>query len=116
MNYTQMLELVKAESAKLVELFEKKNHSYGSDGSAFYNFTETARRTFGNGDLRHAFDILCILADKHWVALTNRGLDDPEAEERLRDIAVYAIIGIAMCQEWKGTDPVTKSFTVREEA
>lgn len=79
-----------------MSLFECKNKSYGADVDAFYNFRETARRLFGKGDLKFAFDVLCILADKHWIALMNCGLGDPEAEDRLRDIAIYALIGLGM--------------------
>lgn len=92
------------ELKRLERLFEEKNRSYGMEKDGFYNFSETARRVFGTGDLMHAFAVLRILADKHWVALANNGLDDPEADQRLRDIAVYALIGLAMWWEMNRKD------------
>lgn len=103
MTRDELLEAIKFECDAVAELFERKNQSYGSDNDAFYNFVETARRIFGIADLRLAFRILLVYIDKHMIALSNRGLGDPEAAERLRDIVVYALIGLAMVRELERT-------------
>lgn len=99
MDRFELLKTIKDEYASIISLYELKNFAYGNDDNAFHNFTETARRVFNNPDLRLAFRVLLILMDKHLVALANRGLDDPEVVERLRDVAVYSLIGLAMAQE-----------------
>lgn len=101
MTRNELREAIKAECVAIIDLFDRKNQSYGADNEAFHNFVETARRVFGSPDLRLAFQVLLVYADKHLVALTNRGLDDPEAADRLRDIAVYALIGLAMWREMR---------------
>jgi hypothetical protein len=101
MTRDELRTVIYEETKRLNDLFNWKNEAYGANDDALYNFYETARRVFGISDLNEAFVVLRVLADKHWVALCNRGLYDPEAEERLRDIAVYALIGIAMAKEHK---------------
>lgn len=101
MTRGNLVRMVDEELERVRNLFLRKNISYGDENQAFYNFIETARRKFGTEDLRRAFDVLWILADKHWTTLGKEGLDDPEAEERLRDMVVYSLIGIAMLKKFR---------------
>ncbi len=80
-------------------MFAAKNHSYGADDDVFYNFRETARRVMRGqfpSEAEDMFRVLAAYVDKHWVALCNRGLEDPDFEERCRDIAIYMLIAIAL--------------------
>jgi len=42
------------------------------------------------------FKVLACYVDKHWVALCNKGLRDPEFIERCQDIIVYMLLAITM--------------------
>lgn len=87
------------EFAQIRDLFDYKNLSYGADDDLFHNFRETAKRVFHKSSYQDMFKVLTTYVDKHWIALCNNGLDDPECLLRLRDIIVYALIGIAMYKE-----------------
>ncbi len=86
----------------ILGLFIRKNKSYGRDADLFHNFRETARRIEGNTDRGAMFKVLATYVDKHWVALCNRGLDDPECEERLRDIIVYCLLALCLMEGEEG--------------
>lgn len=78
-------------------LFMYKNQSYGANDDLHYNFRETARRVLsGQKDM---FKVLACYVDKHWVALCNRGLQDPEFESRCIDIIVYMVLAIALYRD-----------------
>lgn len=79
---------------EIKELFICKNKSYGVEDDLHHNFRETARRVLsGQKDI---FKVLACYVDKHWVALCNRGLQDPEFESRCMDIIVYMVLAITM--------------------
>lgn len=82
--------------------FETKNKSYGKGDDAFHNFRATAIRKYGDGSPDKMYDILFTLMDKHLVALANNALDDPEFEERTRDVIVYSLIALGIYKEYKG--------------
>lgn len=119
MKRQALAKFIEQECERIKELFSKKNVAYGRAHDAFYNFTEAARRVFYNdpehdvsfGDM---LSVLLIYMHKHLIALENVGVMDPEAQERFRDIAVYALIGVAIieqyrkiCVEWKpNSEPV----------
>lgn len=86
---------------QLRALFTNKNHSYGQTDDAFFNFRETARRHLGGEDYPALFKALSIMKDKHAVALANKGLDDPEVEQRLLDQIVYDLLALAMYREYR---------------
>lgn len=113
MTRQELLQVIKNECATLVDLFETKNNSYGNERDAFYNFIETARRIHGNSGPHYAFRVLLTFMDKHLVALANKGLDDHEVQERLRDVAVYSLIGIAMAKEHDSTKPEYPSVEIK---
>lgn len=95
-EFTEMLDGLFVE---IKALFEQKNESYGVDHDLFYNFREAARRLFGSEYIPCMFKILAAYVDKHWIALCNRGLADPEFESRCKDIIVYCLLAIAMKRE-----------------
>lgn len=88
-------------------LFSRKNKSYGAEDDVFYNFRTTARRVIkGQYEDEHEdmLRVLCCYVDKHWVAICNRGLSDPEFSERCQDIINYMFIALALHSEWRGLD------------
>lgn len=101
MTREELRRAIEQELETILELFDRKNESYGADLDAFHNFRETARRVLKCDALDNRFRVLLAYMDKHLVALTSRGVHDPEAEERLRDIVVYALIGLAMVRDGK---------------
>ena len=96
MTPEQLQDLIISECREITRLFQEKNKGYGNSQDAFYNFRQSALRLHGSGDKESMFKVLVTLADKHWVVLADKGMQDSDFTERLRDIAVYALIGIAM--------------------
>ena len=86
------------ECEKIKSLFTYKNGSYGQDGSAFFNFQQAASSELGDDSINSMYKVLRIYVAKHDAALRNNGLNDPEAVERLRDIAVYSLLAIGMAK------------------
>lgn len=87
---------------EIKNLFLTKNQSYGVEDELFFNFRSTAQRVLpGQYESLHEnmFRVLAVYVDKHWVALCNRGLQDPEFEERCRDIITYMALAIALYRE-----------------
>lgn len=105
MTRTEFVGMLDGLFAEMKALFEQKNESYGADDDLFYNFRETARRVIRGAFVDQHEDMFSVLAcyiDKHWVALCNRGLADPEFEQRFKDIIVYSLMAIAMKREKEG--------------
>lgn len=101
MTREEFKQLLDTELQRVQDLFNLKNQSYGNQQDLFHNFRQSAMRIF-NDEAPHAqFSVLMTLADKHWVALANKGLDDRECEDRLRDMIVYCLIGLAMKEATK---------------
>jgi hypothetical protein len=106
MTRKELTSFIERECQQIINLFEKKNSSYGAEHNAFHNFIEAARRVlwvnvsenYWNPD--DVLRTLLIYINKHMIALENRGMQDPEAQERFRDIAVYALIGAALIAEF----------------
>ncbi len=89
----------KAEGVK--SLFAYKNQDYGSDQDAFANFRKTAvrivmpfmeKRGVKLDEREAMFLVAQVLQDKHLVALSQTGISGNEVEERLSDVANYALI------------------------
>lgn len=100
MTREELREAIKGEWAEIITLFNRKNEAYGNKDDAFYNFRATAKRLYWDNDSPNSmFRVLMTYVDKHMVALSQHGLATPEAEERMRDIVVYMLIGIAMVRE-----------------
>jgi len=99
MTRQELFEAVKRYANDIVALFDCKNNFYGSTQNAFYNFEETAKRVWGLKLSDVAFKVLLTYMDKHVIALCNGGISLADAKERLADIAVYALISMAMVEE-----------------
>lgn len=106
MTYEEFLDFLNDEFENIRELFQTKNQVYGAGDDVFFNFRETARRVYPGFDncdppaqYADMFTVLLTLMDKHLVAIYNGGLHTPEIEERMRDIIVYCLIGLAMIRE-----------------
>lgn len=99
MTREEFLTLADVEFLNIQNLFRRKNQSYGAEVDLFYNFRESAKRVLNDTSYQSMFRILFAYMDKHLVALSNRGLDEQEFEERMRDVIVYALIAIAMHRE-----------------
>ncbi len=108
MSRDNFIQLMKDELERVKKVFENKNRSYGKGNDAFHNFRATAIRKYGEGSPGKMYDVLFTLMDKHLVALANNGLDDPEFEERTRDVIVYSLIALGIYQEYKERDIVKK--------
>ncbi len=101
MTRKELREIIKSELVSITELFDVKNESYGAEDDAFHNFRQSALRIYGDDSRGEMFTILLTLMDKHLVALANNGIDDKDFRDRLRDIIVYSLIGIAMGAEYE---------------
>jgi hypothetical protein len=97
-QYTKqdLLDLIDELLPQIREKFAYKNKSYGRDEDAFHNFRNTARRVLNDDSFEGMYKTLLVYKDKHDVALANRGMDDPEYEERFIDNIVYSLIAIGM--------------------
>lgn len=91
--------MITKEMETIQSLFLAKNESYGRDNDLFYNFRQSAMRILNEQGYAAMFTILMTLMDKHLVALANRGIQDKECAERLRDVIVYSLLGLAMWKE-----------------
>lgn len=92
-----------SEAVKGIEkLFSYKNKSYGAEEDVFHNFRATAKRVIKgqyDNEYEDMFRVLACYVDKHWIALCNRGLQDPEFEERCWDIITYMLLAISLYNE-----------------
>jgi hypothetical protein len=102
MSRDVFIQIMNENLERVKKVFENKNRSYGKGNDAFHNFRATAIRKYGEGSPGKMYDVLFTLMDKHLVALANNGLDDPEFEERTRDVIVYSLIALGIYQEYKG--------------
>jgi hypothetical protein len=84
--------------------FNQKNESYGQEGDLFHNFRKTAKRVMQSrfeSEYEDMYRVMLAYQDKHRVALANRGLDEPEFEERCLDEIVYTLLAIALHREYE---------------
>lgn len=109
---------------KTKDLFAYKNTDYGNPEDGFGNFRKTAERLIipflkARGvdiDIYDAmFLALLIYQDKHLVALSHTGLNGAEVDERLGDIANYALIGRAMLEAKSRTHDAEKKGAEKVE-
>ena len=97
--------IVEPEFKKILDLFQFKNVSYGSETDLFHNFRNTAKRVFKDDSYDGMYKSLLTYMDKHLVALANKGLQDKEFIERNRDIIVYCLLAMAMYQDREDNKP-----------
>jgi hypothetical protein len=97
-QYTKadLLNLIDELLPQIRDKFAYKNKAYGRDEDAFHNFRNTAKRVLNDDSFEGMYKTLLVYKDKHDVALANRGMDDPEFEERFIDNIVYSLIAIGM--------------------
>jgi len=97
-SYTKqdLLNLIDELLPQIRDKFAYKNKAYGRDEDAFHNFRNTAKRVLNDDSFEGMYKTLLVYKDKHDVALANRGMDDPEFEERFIDNIVYSLIAIGM--------------------
>ena len=105
-NGNHMIDAVTGYTAKHRASYQLslQNQDYGANADVFANFRKSAQRHLPELPEHEAmFKILMILQDKHLVALSQTGLKGNEVAERLRDVAVYALIGAGMLADWEAT-------------
>lgn len=95
--HSDVVELMEHELRQVIDLFKRKNRSYGGE-DVFHNFRQTAKRELGDDSIENMFKIAEIYKDKHNVALA-KGATVAECEERLRDNIVYSLLQLAMLKE-----------------
>ena len=89
---------------KIKKLFSTKNDSYGQEEDLFHNFRRTAERVLPGqfeNEYEDMYRVMLTYQDKHRVALANRGLEEPEFEERCLDEIVYTLLAIALHREYE---------------
>ncbi len=102
MTRGELIEKAQEDLKELIGLMRVKNQGYGLAEDGFYNFRETARRVLcRQPGYDNMLDVLIVLMDKHWVALCQNKLADPNAEERFGDLIVYSLIARQMIREAK---------------
>lgn len=78
------------------QLFLIKNKQYASGDDVLSAFKESAKRQFGELTKDGAFKTCMQFKDKHDLALLQYGTLLPDAKERLYDIVVYCLLGLAI--------------------
>lgn len=96
MTREKLLGHITEEMEQIKDLFQRKNGHYGLANDGLYSFRETAKLMFGVDDVDEQYFTLLTLASKHWVALCSNHRLDEDAEERLRDMVLYCLLGLAM--------------------
>lgn len=84
------------ELEKVLDLFIVKNEQYGSSEDVLSAFKESAYRQYGEITKKGTFKSCMQLKDKHDLALLRYGTLLPDAKERLKDIIVYSLLGLAI--------------------
>lgn len=99
-SHERICKLADREFDAIIELFNRKGKSYGANNDVFHNFRMTAIRLYGRDTWDAMFRVAEIYKDKHNVALA-KGIDVPEARERLRDNILYSLFQLAMIDEYE---------------
>lgn len=84
------------ELIKVDQLFLMKNKQYASNKDVLKAFKESAKRQNGELTKAGAFKTCMQFKDKHDLALLQHGTLLPDAKERLRDVIVYCLLGLAI--------------------
>ena len=84
------------ELIKVDQLFIMKNKQYASKDDVLKAFKESAKRQHGELTKAGAFKACMQFKDKHDLALLQHGTLLPDAKERLRDVIVYCLLGLAI--------------------
>ena len=81
---------------KVSDLFAAKNEQYAKTDDVLKAFRDGAERRYGEVNKKTMLACLCAYKDKHDLALLQHGADLDDAEERLLDIIIYSLLGIAI--------------------
>ena len=81
---------------KVSDLFASKNEQYAKTDDVLKAFRDGAERRYGEVNKKTMLACLCAYKDKHDLALLQHGADLDDAEERLLDIIIYSLLGIAI--------------------
>ena len=84
------------ELVKVDQLFLMKNEQYASKEDVLKAFKESAKRQNGELTKAGAFKACMQFKDKHELALLQHGTLLPDAKDRLRDVIVYCLLGLAI--------------------
>lgn len=81
------------------QLFLLKNKQYGKQSDVLSAFKESSQRQFGEVSKKGAFKACMQFKDKHDLALLQHGTFLPDAKERLYDVIVYCLLGLAILSD-----------------
>lgn len=89
--------LINSKINMIAKLFLEKNNAYKTNDDPMANFTTGGRLRHGRGDFPGKYEALKDYLGKHIAHLYNNNIDGPKLTESWRDLAVYSIIAMAMC-------------------
>ena len=72
---------------------------YANQDDVLTAFKESAERQFGKVTKEGAFKTCMQFKDKHDLALLQHGTTLPDAKERLYDVVVYCLLGLAILSD-----------------
>jgi len=83
----------------IIDLFDKKQKSYGEDDDVLKTIKNVARRVFGDETPESQFFVAMILLDKHLASIAEKGLQLEDLRERLTDAIIYLLFVLAIDKE-----------------
>lgn len=81
------------------QLFLMKNKQYANQDDVLAAFKQCSERQFGEVSKAGAFNTCMQFKDKHDLALLQHGTTLPDARERLYDVIVYCLLGLAVLSD-----------------
>lgn len=97
MNTADFNKLIESKIKMITKLFFEKNGSYKTNEDPIANFTRGAALRYGDDTTPKKYEALKDYLGKHIAHLYNNDIDGPKLSESWRDLAVYSIIAMAMC-------------------
>lgn len=97
MNTANFNKLIESKIKIITDLFFEKNGSYKTSDDPVANFTRGAALRYGDTATAAKYEALKDYLGKHIAHLYNNDIDGPKLSESWRDLAVYSIIAMAMC-------------------
>ena len=83
----------------ITQLFLMKNKQYANQDDVLEAFKKSAERQFGEVSKDGAFRACMQFKDKHDLALLQHATALPDARERLYDVIVYSLLGLAILSD-----------------
>lgn len=90
--------LINSKINMIAKLFLEKNNAYKTNDDPMANFTTGGMLRHGRGDFPGKYEALKDYLGKHIAHLYNNNIDGPKLTESWRDLAVYSIIAMVMCE------------------